>query len=74
MGRAGRPGGRSRCAPIARATAYSVTPRRVVIQGGAALPVSVTLPFTVLGSASVRLHGDGTGDIALGLAPPHRVS
>ncbi|WP_019016006.1 photosynthetic complex putative assembly protein PuhB [Elioraea tepidiphila] len=58
----------------ARATVYSVTTRRVVIQGGAALPVSVNLPFSAVASAQVKLHGDGTGDIALGLAAPHRVS
>ncbi|WP_439580230.1 photosynthetic complex putative assembly protein PuhB [Elioraea sp.] len=58
----------------ARATVYSVTTRRVILQGGVALPVSVNLPFAVVGSASVRLHGDGTGDIALCLVPPHRVS
>lgn len=58
----------------ARATVYSVTTRRVVIQGGAALPVSVNLPFAAIASAAVRPHRDGTGDIALGLAPPHRVS
>ena len=58
----------------ARATVYSVTTRRVVIQGGAALPVSVNLPFAVIAAAALRAHADGTGDIALSLAPPHRVS
>jgi hypothetical protein len=58
----------------ARATVYSVTTRRVIIQGGVALPVSVNLPFAVIAAAAVRPHGDGTGDIALSLAPPHRVS
>ena len=58
----------------ARATVYSVTTRRVIIQGGAALPVSVNLPFATIAAAAVRPHGDGTGDLALSLAPPHRVS
>lgn len=58
----------------ARATIYSVTTRRVILRVGVALPVSVNLPFAAVSSASVRLHGDGTGDIALSLAPPHRVS
>jgi hypothetical protein len=58
----------------ARATTYSLTTRRAIIQGGAALPVSVNLPFATVASARLRLHGDGTGDIALALAPPHRVS
>lgn len=58
----------------ARATVYSVTTRRVIIRGGAALPVTVNLPFAVIASADLRLFGDGTGDIALGLIPPHRVS
>lgn len=58
----------------ARATVYSVTSHRVIIQGGVALPVTVNLPFAVLASAGVRVHGDGTGDIALSVAAPHRVS
>lgn len=58
----------------ARATVYSITTRRVIIQGGAALPVTVNLPFATVAAANVKLHGDGTGDIALCLMPPHRVS
>jgi hypothetical protein len=58
----------------ARATVYSITTRRVIIQGGAALPVTVNLPFAAVAAADVKLHGDGTGDIALCLMPPHRVS
>lgn len=58
----------------ARATVYSVTSHRVIIKGGVALPVTVNLPFATVASANARVHGDGSGDIALSLSAPHRVS
>ncbi len=57
----------------ARVTVYSITSRRVVIRSGVALPISINLPFSVVASAGLRQFG-GTGDIALKLLPPHRVS
>lgn len=58
----------------ARSTVYTVTSRRVVIRTGVALPMTVNIPFAVIGGAAVAQHADGTGDIALQVTPPHRVS
>jgi len=58
----------------ARMTLYTITTRRVVIRTGVALPMNVNIPFAVIGSASVAQHDDGTGDIALAVMKPHRVS
>jgi hypothetical protein len=58
----------------ARSTLYTITSRRVVIRTGVALPMTVNIPFALIGSAGVAPHGDGTGDIALQIMAPHRVS
>lgn len=57
----------------ARATVYSITTHRVVIRHGIALPMSLNLPFTQIDSAGLRMHRDGTGDIALVLPRAQRV-
>lgn len=57
----------------ARTAVYSITNRRVVLRVGVALPVTINLPFAAVADAGLRMHGDGTGDIVLGLAPPHHV-
>lgn len=58
----------------ARSTLYTVTSRRVVIRFGVALPMTVNVPFRIIGSAAVKLHGDGTADIPLALTGPDRIS
>jgi hypothetical protein len=58
----------------ARNTLYTITTRRVVVRTGVALPMTVNIPFAVIGSAGVARHADGTGDIALQVMQPHRVS
>jgi hypothetical protein len=58
----------------ARCTLYTITSRRVVIRTGVALPMTINIPFALIGSAGVARHADGSGDIALQVAPPHRVS
>lgn len=58
----------------ARSTIYTITTRRIVMRTGVALPMTVNLPFAVIGSAGVAQHADGTGDILLQVMPPHRVS
>jgi hypothetical protein len=58
----------------ARGTLYTITTRRVVVRTGVALPMTVNIPFAVIASAALAKHGDGTGDIALQVMPPHRVS
>ncbi len=50
---------------VGRATVYSVTNRRVVIQIGLALPVTINLPFGKIDSAALNLRANGFGDISL---------
>ncbi len=58
----------------ARSTLYTVTNRRVVIRAGVALPTSVNIPFASIEGAGLKLHGDGTGDIALRLVPEQKIA
>lgn len=50
---------------IRKSTVYSITNKRVVMQIGMALPLTLNLPFHKIASADVKLYGDGSGDIAL---------
>lgn len=58
----------------ARSTLYTITTRRVVIRTGVALPMTINIPYALIGSAGLARHADGTGDIALQITAPHRVS
>lgn len=58
---------------VARTTVYSITDRRIVLRVGVALQKAVNIPFALVESAAVRRHPDGSGDIALSLAPSARV-
>ena len=49
----------------ARATVYTVTNKRVAMRVGAALTITLNLPYTQIGSADVDLRKDGTGTIVL---------
>ncbi|WP_300038304.1 photosynthetic complex putative assembly protein PuhB [uncultured Roseobacter sp.] len=49
----------------ARATMYTVTDARVVMRIGAALTVTLNLPYTQIGNAMLDLRRGGTGTIAL---------
>jgi hypothetical protein len=53
---------------------YTITDRRVVMQVGIALPTTINLPFAVIERMGVRQHRDGTEDILLVIAKPHRAS
>jgi hypothetical protein len=57
----------------ARATAYTITTRRIVMRIGVALPTTWNLPFRRLASADLVERGDGEGDIVLHLTQPSRV-
>lgn len=48
----------------ARMAMYTVTNRRVVLRVGAALQVSLNLPYTQIATADLDLRPDGTGTIA----------
>lgn len=50
---------------LARSTTYTVTSLRVVIRHGIALQGTVDIPLRAIRSVAVRIHGDGTGDVAL---------
>lgn len=52
------------CATVlARTTMYTVTTSRVAMRVGAALTVTLNLPFTRIGSAAVTQRSDGSGSI-----------
>lgn len=53
----------------ARATVYTITNRRVAMRIGAALTITLNLPFRQIANASLALRRDGTGTIALELMP-----
>ena len=56
----------------ARSATYTITNRRVTLRMGIAVPMTVNLPFVKIDGVSIKLQGDGTGDIALRLAPDTR--
>lgn len=49
----------------ARATVYTVTNKRVAMRVGAALTITLNLPYTQVASADLDLRKDGTGTVAL---------
>lgn len=59
---------------IARTTRYTITTRRVVMQFGVALSMSVNFPFRIIEAASLRRYTDGTGDIPLTLSGDGRLA
>ncbi len=59
---------------ISRATTYTITDRRVVIRLGLALPMTINLPFNRIDNASLHVAADGTGNIALELAPGSKLA
>lgn len=58
----------------ARTTTYSITNRRVVLQFGVALPMTVNIPFRLINAAAVNCGADGGGDIALSLTDGNRLA
>lgn len=58
----------------ARGTVYTITSRRLVMRFGIALPMTINLPFSVIGEAGLRLRRGGTGDIPVGIVAGERVS
>ncbi|SNX72010.1 PH (Pleckstrin Homology) domain-containing protein [Cereibacter ovatus] len=58
----------------ARATVYTITTARVAMRIGAALSVTLNLPFTQIESADLDLRKSGTGTIAMLIAKPNRIS
>ncbi|MFP4327346.1 MAG: photosynthetic complex putative assembly protein PuhB [Paracoccaceae bacterium] len=58
----------------ARATVYTITNRRVAMRVGAALTVTLNLPYTQIANATLDLRRRGTGTIALELLGDTRLS
>ena len=58
----------------ARATVYTVTNRRVAMRIGAALTITLNLPYRWIESADLDLRRGGTGTIALRLTGETRLS
>jgi hypothetical protein len=55
-------------------TVYTVTNRRVAMRIGAALTVTLNLPYTQIGSANLDLRKSGTGTVAFDLLGDTRIS
>lgn len=59
---------------MGRTTVYSITSQRVFLRIGVALPISLNIPFKIVGSASLKMFADGTGSIPLALAGRDRIA
>lgn len=57
-----------------RNSVYTITNRRVVMRIGIVLTVTFNLPYRRIESASLRRNANGTGDIALLLAPGDQIA
>ena len=58
----------------ARSTVYTITNRRVAMRIGAALTVTLNLPFSQIARADLNTRRDGTGTITLDLLGDTRLS
>lgn len=56
-----------------RTTVYTITNRRVVLRIGVALNTCINLPLALIGSAELRAHAGGFGDLVLVPCGPHRI-
>jgi hypothetical protein len=57
-----------------RTTRYTITSRRIVMQFGVALPMTLNIPFRILSAGSLRAYADGTGDIPVAISGNDRVA
>ncbi|MEM9461607.1 MAG: photosynthetic complex putative assembly protein PuhB [Myxococcota bacterium] len=58
----------------ARSAIYTITTHRVVMQVGAACPVTWNLPFRRIEAADLTVRDEGDGDVVLRLVSPDRVA
>jgi hypothetical protein len=58
----------------AKTTIYTITTRRVVLRYGIAFTKAVNVPLRLVKSAGLRMHGNGTGDIAVKLYGPEKIA
>ena len=59
---------------LAKTTVYTITNKRVAMRIGAALTVTLNVPFTMLASADLTKRRDGTGSIVMDLLGDTRLS
>ena len=57
-----------------RTTRYSLTNRRVLLQFGAVLPMTLNIPFRQIASAAVKNYPDGSGDLPLAVSSDQRLA
>ena len=57
-----------------RTTRYTVTSRRLLLQFGAVLPMTLNVPFRQIESAAVKEFGDGSGDLPLAVVSEQRLA
>jgi hypothetical protein len=57
-----------------RATNYTITSKRIVLQFGVALPMTMNIPLGKVGNAALKRFGDGSGNLSLQLIDSDRVS
>ncbi len=58
----------------ARTTIYTVTTRRVVLRYGIAFTKAVNVPLRTIKSVGLRMHANGTGDLAIQLTGPDKIA
>ena len=56
-------------AMTARTTHYTIDAHAVTLRYGMALPATLVIPFAAIEHVGVRIHRDGSGDLALRLKP-----
>lgn len=59
---------------VARTTVYAITSKRVVLQIGVVLPMTINVPLRLLQDAGIARFRDGSGQIALTLLPGDRLA
>ncbi len=57
-----------------RTTRYSLTNRRVLLQFGAVLPMTLNIPYGQIASAAVKEYADGSGDLPIAVASEQRLA
>jgi hypothetical protein len=57
-----------------RTTRYSVTSRRVLLQFGAVLPMTLNIPLAQVASAAVKTYRDGCGELPLAVSSEQRLA
>lgn len=57
-----------------RTTRYTVTNRRLLLQFGAVLPMTLNIPFKQIASAAVKEYADGTGDLPIAVISEKRLA